>query len=298
MKQIKLSKTCNVSQVVFGCMRVADRGLMGNSLMRLVEECMDMGVTTFDHAPVYGGYTCEKLFGDGVLRKNPSLRQKMQLVTKTGIVLPGKNGNKTIYYESSKAEIKTEMEASLQNLATDHVDLLLVHRPDVLADPAETGEALDMLVKEGKALHIGVSNFAPSQITMLQSYMQNPIVTNQIELSVKTTTHFFDGTVDDALTRRMPLMAWSPLGGGSVFAGEEEQSVRLRQTLSEIAERYRVSIDTIMYAWLFAHPAQIAAITGTVNISRVRAAAEAQDISLSYDEWYQILEASRGYSVP
>lgn len=298
MKHIKINETCKISQVVAGCMRAADSGMEGDAFLKFAEECIDMGVTTFDHAPVYGGYTCEKLFGDGVIRKNPALRDKIQLVTKTGIVLPGKNGNKTIYYDSSKAEIKKEMEASLQNLGTDYVDLLLVHRPDPLANPEETADALDTLVKEGKVLNIGVSNFMPSQIEMLQSYLKNPIVINQMELSVKTTENFFNSVTDDAFTRRMPLMAWSPLGGGSVFAGEEEQPVRLRSTLQEIADAHHTSMDVIMYAWLFVHPVRIAAITGTMNITRVKSAVEALDIQLSYDEWYLILEASRGYNVP
>ena len=298
MKYIDVNETVKMSQVVAGCMRAADAGMEGDALLEFAEACIDMGVTTFDHAPVYGGYTCEKLFGDAVLRKNPALRKKMQIVTKTGIVLPGKNGNKTIYYESSKEEIKKEIEASLLNLGTDHVDLLLVHRPDPLANPEETADALDTLVKEGKTLSIGVSNFMPGQITMLQSYMKNPIATNQMELSVKTTENFFNGVTDDAFTRRMPLMAWSPLGGGSVFGGADEQSARLRKTIREIADAHGTSMDVIMYAWLFIHPVRIAAITGTMNIDRVEYAVEALDVSLTYDEWYLILEASRGYCVP
>lgn len=298
MKTVKIDEAFEISQVVAGCMRAADAGMEGDSFLRFAEECIEMGVTTFDHAPVYGGYTCEKLFGDAVLRKKPELRKKIQIVTKTGIVLPKKNGNKTIYYESSKQEIKKEMEASLANLGTDYVDLLLVHRPDPLADPAETAEALDTLVKDGKVRYIGVSNFMPSQVEMLQSYMKNKIVINQMELSVKNTENYFNGVTDDAFTRRMPLMAWSPLGGGSVFNGEDEQAVRLRSVLEEIASGYGATIDTIMYAWLFVHPVRIAAITGTMQTDRVKKAVEALEIKLSYDEWYQILEASRGFPVP
>ncbi len=298
MKTVKIEEAFEISQVAAGCMRAADAKMSEEELLRFVEECMELGVTTFDHAPVYGNYTCEKLFGDSVLRKKPEMRTKMQLVTKTGIVLAGKNGNQTIYYESTGNEIRKEMDASLKNLGTDYVDLLLVHRPDPLADPAETADALDTLVKEGKVRYIGVSNYMPSQIEMLQSYMKNKIVINQMELSVKATENFFNGVTDDALTRRMPLMAWSPLGGGSVFQGMDDQSVRLRNVLGEIAESKNTSMDAVMYAWLFAHPARIAAITGTMNIKRVKTATEALELSLSYDEWYRILEASRGYSVP
>lgn len=298
MKKIKLSENLSLSQVVMGCMRIADSGLTEAELLRLVEECLDMGVTSIDHAPVYGGYTCEKIFGDAVLRKKPELREKMELITKAGIVCPGHYGNKTIYYNSTKEEILKEMDESLEKLGTDHVDLLLIHRPDPLADPAETADALETVVKEGKALNVGVSNFMPSQIAMLQSYMSIPLVTNQMELSVKNTENFFNGVVDDALTRKMPLMAWSPLGGGDVFKGTDEKFVRLRTVLTAVAEQHQTTMDVVMYAWLFTHPAKIVALTGTMNADRIRTAVHASDIQLSYDEWYQILEASRGFSVP
>ena len=257
-----------------------------------------MGVTSIDHAPVYGGYTCEKIFGDAVLRKRPELRDKMQLITKAGIVCPGHYGNKTIYYKSTKEEILKEMDESLEKLGTDHVDLLLIHRPDPLADPAETADALETVVKQGKALNVGVSNFLPSQMTMLQSYLNIPLVTNQMELSVKNTENFFNGVVDDAFTRRIPLMAWSPLGGGDVFKSTDEKFVRLRTVLTAIAEEHKTTIDAVIYAWLFVHPVRIAAITGTMNADRIQKAVDATELELSYDEWYQILEASRGYAVP
>ncbi|MDC7287806.1 aldo/keto reductase [Blautia schinkii] len=298
MKKIKLAEDLELSQVVMGCMRIVDSGISGEELLKLAETCIDMGVTSFDHAPVYGGYTCEKVFGDNVLRKRPDLRDKMQLITKAGIVLKGREGNQTIYYKSTKEEILKEMDESLEKLGTDHVDLLLVHRPDALADPAETADALETLVKQGKTLHVGVSNFMPSQVEMLQSKMSIPLVTNQMELSVKNMENFFNGVVDDALTREMPLMAWSPLGGGSVFKGQDEQSVRLREVLTEIAKEHGTSMDAVMYAWLFVHPARIAAITGTMNAQRIKTAVDAAGLTLNYDEWYKILEASRGYSVP
>ena len=222
----------------------------------------------------------------------------MQIITKAGIVCPGHYGNKTIYYNSTKEEILKEMDESLEKLGTDHVDLLLIHRPDPLADPAETADALETVVKQGKALNVGVSNFMPSQLTMLQSYMDIPLVTNQMELSVKNTENFFNGVVDDAFTRRIPLMAWSPLGGGDVFKSTDEKFVRLRTVLTKIAEEHKTTIDAVIYAWLFVHPVRIAAITGTMNADRIQTAVDATELELSYDEWYQILEASRGYAVP
>lgn len=298
MDYIALSDSLQLSRVIAGMMRVRDSGMNGQELLTFVESCIDMGVTAFDHAPVYGGYTCEKVFGDAVLRKKPELRKKMQIVTKTGIVLPGVEGNKAIYYKSTKEQILKEMDESLQRLGTDYVDLLLVHRPDPLGNPAETAEALEGLVKAGKVREVGVSNYMPSQLDTLQSFLGRKLVTNQMELSVKATNHFFDGVVDKAFLTKMPLMAWSPLGGGSVFSGNDAQSQRLRKVLVEIAGVHRTTIDTVMYAWLFIHPVQIAAITGTMNIDRMKAAVLALSVKLTYDEWYLILEASRGYSVP
>ncbi|MEH7116248.1 aldo/keto reductase [Neobacillus vireti] len=298
MKFVKLSENLEISKVVVGCMRVKDAGLTGDHLLKFVHECLELGVTSFDHAPVYGSYTVEKIFGDSVLRKEPRLREKMKIITKAGIVLPGKNKNKVIYYDSSKEELLKEVDESLWKLGTDYIDLLLIHRPDVLGNPAEMAEALESLVKSGKVLNIGVSNFMPSQVKMLQSYMTIPIVTNQMELSVKSLENFFNGVTDDALARRMPLMAWSPLGGGSVFKGEDEQAVRLREVMGGIAQAHNTDLDVIMYAWLYKHPVNVAAITGTTEINRVKSAVDALDVSLSYDEWYQILAASRGYDVP
>ncbi|MDD3174216.1 MAG: aldo/keto reductase [Herbinix sp.] len=298
MKYLKYGKKLEMSQVIAGMMRLNDAAMEGDTLLNFVEKCIDMGIDSFDHAPVYGGYKCEKIFGDNVLRKKPELRNKMKLVTKTGIVLPGVEGNKRIYYKSTKEEISKEMDKSLSNLGTDYVDLLLVHRPDILGNPEETADALETLVKEGKVLNVGVSNYTPSQMKVLQSYLTIPLVTNQMELSVAATYNFENGVVDDAFIRRIPLMAWSPLGGGSIFQNNDEKSERIRTELKEIAEAHNATIDSIMYAWLFRHPVGIAAVTGTMNIDRIRTAVKALSIILSYEEWYTILAASRGYDVP
>ncbi len=298
MEFIKLTETLEISKIVVGCMRAKDAGMEGEQLLNFVQQCIEFGITSFDHAPVYGYYSCEKLFGDGVLRKKPELRRKIKLISKAGIVLPGVNNNKVIYYDSSKKEIFKEVDKSLENLGTDYLDLLLVHRPDPLADPAETAEALEQLVKSGKVLSVGVSNFMPSQVAMLQSFLNIPIATNQMELSVKNTDNFFNGVTDDAFTRKMPLMSWSPLGGGSLFKDTDPQSERLRETLGEIAGEHGTSIDTVIYAWLFVHPVKIAAITGSMNTERIKKAVDALELKLDYDEWYRILAASRGYNVP
>ena len=298
MEYVSLTENLKFSRIIAGCMRTLDAGMDGEKLRSFVHGCMELGIDTFDHAPVYGAGKCEKIFGDEVLRKDPSLRDKMKIVTKAGIILPGQKGNSHIYYDSTKANLLAEMDASLERLGTDHVDLLLIHRPDVLSNPQETAEALTEIVKAGKALNVGVSNYEPAQLEALQKYLPVKIVANQMEFSVKATYNFFNGVVDNAQMNQTGLMAWSLLGGGSVFKGEDEQSVRLREVIKEIAENHQVSMDVVMYAFVLRHPAKIMPITGTMNLDRVQNAVDALKLLLTYDEWYAILAASRGFDVP
>jgi len=291
--RISLAGGVSLSRICAGCMRLG--GMTQKELMCFVEQCLEIGVDTFDHAPVYGSYTVESFFGDTILRENSSMRDKLKLITKTGIVLPKTEGNKVIYYNSSANWIISEVKKSLQKLRTDHIDLLLLHRPDPLMNIDETGAVLDDLVKSGKVLSIGVSNFSVSGFNALQSRMQTSLSVNQIELSVKSTENIFNGILDDALERNLPLMAWSPLGGGSVFSNQYKQ---LHQVLDEISLELDITMDTLLYAWLLRLPAKIIPITGTSKIERIRSAVKALDITLSYDQWYRILAASRGFDVP
>lgn len=298
MDYITLTGDLKLSRIIAGCMRTIDSGIDRDMLRAFVWGCMDLGINTFDHAPVYGGGKCEKIFGDEILKKDPSLRNKMKIITKAGIILPGQKGNSHIYYDSTKANILAEIDASLERLGTDHVDLLLIHRPDVLSNPEETADALTSIVQAGKALNVGVSNYEPPQLEALQKYLPVKIAANQMEFSVKATYNFFNGVVDNAQMNHTALMAWSPLGGGSVFKGADEQSVRLRKVITEIADAHQVSMDVVMYAFVLRHPAQIMPITGTMNPNRVKHAADALNLKLTYNEWYAILAASRGFDVP
>ena len=298
MEKITLAENLQLSRVIAGCMRTLEAGMDGKKLREFVEACLELGIDSFDHAPVYGAGGCERIFGEEVLQKEPSLRDRIKIVTKAGIILPGQKGNKHIYYDSSEENLLAEIDASLSRLCTDHVDLLLIHRPDVLGDPEQTARALEKIVKSGKALQVGVSNYEPAQFESLQAFLPFKLVANQVEFSVKATDNFFNGVLDTARRLGTALMAWSPLGGGSVFKGEDEQSLRLRKELSEIADRYQVSLDAVMYAFIYRHPANILVITGTMNPDRIRTAAEALQLSLTYDEWYAVLAASRGFDVP
>lgn len=298
MQYVTLSDSLRLSRVVAGCMRTVDAGMSGEALRNFVHSCLELGIDSFDHAPVYGAGACEQVFGDDVLKVEPSLRDKIKIVTKAGIILSGQRGNKHIYYDSTRENLLREMDASLKRLSTDHVDLLLIHRPDVLGNPEEIARALEQIVQEGKALNVGVSNYEPAQFEALQSKLSIPLVVNQMEVSVKATYNFFNGVVDTAMKHGTGMMAWSPLGGGSVFSGQDEQSVRLRNTLTEIAESRGVPMDTVMYAFVLRHPVRMMVITGTMNPQRLKNAVDALDLELTYDEWYAILAASRGFDVP
>lgn len=304
MDYVYVSESLTFSKVIAGFMHIAERVIPPDELLYFVESCIDMGITTMDHADIYGEYDgsnyarrSDKLFGDAVLRQKPSLRDKMSIVTKCGVVWPSKEKKTVRQYNLSKSHIKQSVEVSLRNLSTDYVDLLLLHRPDFLADPEETAQIVESLVNEGKVKNLGVSNFAPHQIEMMQSYLKIPIITNQIRASVNVPGFLFDGSVEMAQSRRMPIMAWGPLGGkkGSFFKDESEGGLKLKETLGRIAEKYGVAeIEEIMYAWLYKHPAKICVVTGTTRIERVKTAVRALKVELSRDDWYELLEVSTG----
>ena len=298
MKYVKLSDTLKISRIVAGFMRTASTETKGEKLLSFIEQCIDMGITTFDHADIYGPYECETIFGQALSKKS-DLRKKIQLITKCNIVLANASENKIYHYNTSKLHIISSLENSLKNLNTDYIDLLLIHRQDPLMNPCEVAEAFDKLYKEGKVKNFGVSNFSPSNFNMLASFLNLPLVTNQIELSAVNPQAFFDGSTDNALEKRIPLMAWSPLGGGSILNPNSKDSPKLRNALEKIASENNIdSIDKIMYAFLLKHPAKICPITGSMKITRIRNAVESLDINLTRKQWFAILEASRGYRIP
>jgi predicted oxidoreductase len=298
IQQIPIAGGVSLSHIAAGCMRFDPAKHSPMDIRNFVEECLALGINTFDHAPVYGAYTEETFFGNAVLKNNNALRDRIKIVTKTGIILPKTVGNQVIYYDSSPAWISGEVEKSLQKLKTDRIDLLLIHRPDYLMDADKTGAALDKLVQSGKVLSLGISNFAASGFSLLQKSMKTPLAINQIELSAKTPDPLFNGLYDDAMERKLPLMAWSPLGGGSIFSSQDAGSIRLRNVLEEIAREYGVSIDTVLYAWIFRLPGKIIPVTGTTKPERIRTAVKAFNLILTHDQWYRILAASRGFDVP
>jgi predicted oxidoreductase len=300
MQRIHLAKDLTFSRFVHGLWRLSDWQQSKEETLKLIEDVLETGITTFDHADIYGSYTCEELFGNALSLK-PSIREKMEIVTKCGIVLPSENRpqHKTHHYNTSKEHIMKSVENSLNSLRTDYIDVLLIHRPDPFMDPEQTADAFSQLHKEGKVRYFGVSNFKNHQFSMLQSYLDFPLVTNQIELSPYELENIEDGTLNHVLQNRIPPMAWSPLAGGRIFASEDDKAVRLRSTLEKIKEETNAAgIDQVIFAWLLNHPARVLPIIGSGKIERIKKAVASLDIKLDHDQWFEILQSSMGHDVP
>ena len=288
------------SRTAHGLWRLKDWDKSPIQIREMIHYCIELGITTFDHADIYGDYNCEKLFG-AALAESSIRRADIQLVTKCGIKLVSKNRPETSikHYDTSASHILDSVEDSLKNLRTDYIDLLLIHRPDPLMNAEEVGKAFSRLKESGKVLHFGVSNFLPSQFELLSSQMDLPLVTNQIEYSVLNTEAQDNGILDMCQRLRISPMAWSPLGGGTLFNEHTEQIVRLRQVLKNIADEFEVnSIDQVALAWILNHPAGFVVVLGTGKIDRIKRAVEAEKIKLSREQWFKIWRASVGCEVP
>ena len=269
-------------------------------LRELIEACLEMGITTFDHADIYGGYTCERLFGD-VLEEAPELRDRIRLISKCGIKAVAENRpqHQLPHYDSSRPHIIASVEQSLQNLRTDYLDLLLIHRPDFLMDVDEVAEAFTTLQQTDKVRHFGVSNFLPHQFELLESRLDVPLVTNQVEFSVMNMDHLFDGTLDQCQKERIVPMVWSPFGGGDMFTADTQQTIRVRQALRQVGDELGgLTIDQTALAWIMTHPTNPVPILGTGRLERLRRAADVADRELDRQQWYRIWSASMGQPVP
>ncbi|MGE7903344.1 aldo/keto reductase [Peribacillus sp. NPDC094092] len=300
MQRVNLTEDFSLSRIVHGMWRLADWRFSTDEILSLIEHGTDRGITTYDHADIYGSYTCEEIFGKALSLK-PSLRDKMEIVTKCGIVLKSENrpSHKSHHYDTSKTHIIKSVEQSLMNLKTDYIDLLLIHRPDPLMDPAETAEAFSQLKESGKVRNFGVSNFKKPQWDMLQSYLEYPLVTNQLELSAYNLENFEDGTVNLCQQAGVAPMAWSPLAGGSIFEESNEKAARLRKTLEIVKEEVGANgIDEVMYAWLLRHPAKIIPIVGSGKKERLDSAIDSLNLSMEKEQWFNILTSSMGHDIP
>ncbi len=289
----------NYSSVIAGTMKW---GLWGskfdyNAYEQMIKDCIALGVTSFDHADIYGNYTTEEEFGQ-VLKQNPSLRQQMQLITKCGIqmVSPNRPQHKIKSYDTSFEHIIESVETSLENFSTDYIDCLLIHRPDQLFNADEVAKAFAQLKQQGKVLHFGVSNFRKWQVDLLMSRF--PVEVNQIECSLLQLNPFVDGTLDQCQQHHITPMAWSPLGGGNLFVEtDDEQNKRIIAVANFLAEKYNSVPDVILLSWLLTHPSGILPVAGTSRIERIKTAVAATQIKLEREEWYMLWRAGTGKEV-
>ncbi|MGK3186509.1 aldo/keto reductase family oxidoreductase [Enterobacter soli] len=284
------------SRFVMGYWRLMDWNMSPVQLASFIEEHLDLGITTVDHADIYGGYLCEAAFGEA-LKLVPALRSRMEIVTKCGIATTAKPEHALGHYITDRDHIVKSAEQSLVNLATDHIDLLLIHRPDPLMDADEVAEAFLNLHQSGKVCHFGVSNFTPAQFALLQSRLPFTLATNQVEISPVHQPLLLDGTLDQLQQLRIRPMAWSCLGGGRLFNDDAFQP--LRDELSTIAQELNAeSIEQVVYAWIMRLPSKPLPIIGSGKIERVRAAIAAEALEMTRQQWFRIRKAALGYDVP
>jgi predicted oxidoreductase len=284
------------SKIIAGTMTWGSWGknLSKAEMSELIDYCVDNGITTFDHADIYGGYDNEEAFGDAFF-KSEIPRDRVQLITKCGIQYVCKSrDNKVKHYDYSKDYIVWSAERSLSKLKTDYLDLFLLHRPSPLMEPDEIAEAILYLQKEGKIREFGVSNFSPSQIALLESVI--PVAANQVEFSLTAEKLMFDGTFDDCILHNRTAMAWSPLG--SYFRESDKRRKRIKKVLKHFKKKYKADSSQILLAWILKHPSKVHPVVGTTNKDRLKASTGATEIELELEDWFSLLVASQGHKVP
>jgi len=290
------SESLSVSRIIYGMWRLGDDpDTSPKHIQAKIEACLEQGISTFDQADIYGAYTAEGLLGVA-LKQAPALRGQMEIITKCDIVAPiGMHADKRVkYYDSSQPAINQAVDRSLQEMAIEQIDLLLIHRPDPLMDADETGEALDGLIASGKVKALGVSNFRPWDMDLLQSRMNNRLVANQIEISLAENTALTNGDLAYLQQHKIAPMAWSPLAGGQLL--QDSQSP-LGMKLKEMAAMHGVAPSSMAVAWLLRHPAAILPVMGSNSIERIKLFGEAMNVQLDRQSWFELLEAAMGHEV-
>lgn len=290
------SESLSLSRIIYGMWRLGDDpDTSPKHIQAKIEACLEQGVSTFDQADIYGAYTAEGLLG-AALKQAPALRGQMEIITKCDIVAPiGMHADKRVkYYDSSQPAINQAVDRSLQEMAIEQIDLLLIHRPDPLMDADETGEALDGLIASGKVKALGVSNFRPWDMDLLQSRMNNRLVANQIEISLAENTALTNGDLAYLQQHKIAPMAWSPLAGGQLL--QDSQSP-LGMKLKEMAAMHGVAPSSMAVAWLLRHPAAILPVMGSNSIERIKLFGEAMNVQLDRQSWFELLEAAMGHEV-
>lgn len=296
MNRIKITNDLSFSRIVYGMWRLGDDADTSVAHVQAkIEACLAQGITTMDQADIYGGYEAEEVLGRA-LKDAPALKDQIEIVTKCDIVAPiGRYSDARVkYYDTSRAHILASVDHSLRLMNIDKIDTLLIHRPDPMMDHHETGAALDEVVASGKVRSVGVSNFKLHDWTLLQSAMKTPLITNQIELSLTAHAGFTNGDVAYLQERNVPIMAWSPLGGGSLMTG----TGAAQDALAKVAADNGVDHSAVAVAWLLAHPANIMPVMGTNNINRIKALSDALKVTMDRATWFTLYTAALGTEVP
>lgn len=306
MRLIPLGKSgLKVPAVAVGCMRITD--ISAKEAEAFLAAALEQGCNFFDHADIYGGGECEKVFADAI-HMSPAVRESIVLQSKCGIV-PG------VMYDFSKEHILSSVDGILSRLKTDYLDVLALHRPDALMEPEEVAEAFDLLHGAGKVRFFGVSNHNPSQMQLLQKCVKQPLVTDQLQFSLPNASMISSGmevnmSTDGAQNRdggvldycrqnEITIQTWSPFQYGffeGVFLGSEKFP-ELNRVITELAQKYQVSGTTIAAAWILRHPAKMQLVAGTTKTARLKEICRAADLTLTREEWYRLYLAA-GHILP
>jgi predicted oxidoreductase len=296
MNRVKLNEQLSLSRMAYGMWRLGDdEDTSPARVQAKVDACLAQGITTMDQADIYGGYMAEEILGNAL--KGTGLRSEIEIVTKCDIVAPaGRHAQARVkYYDTSRRHITQSVEDSLRLMGIEQIDLLLIHRPDPMMDHHETGTTLDDLVASGKVSNIGVSNFRPWDMDLLQSAMKTRLVTNQIEISVIANDAFTNGDLAYLQRHDIKPMAWSPLAGGALFT---DANASLIAIMKRLGDKQGGDTSAVALAWLMAHPANIIPVVGTNNLDRLRALSTAFDVELGREDWFEIYTAALGHEVP
>ena len=285
-----------LSRFIQGYWRLADWDMSPRQRLSFIKAHLELGITTVDHAHVYGNPSCESLFGEA-LKLEPALRQQLEIISKCGICVGG--ARSVAHYQSGRQAIIDSVEESLQRLGTDYLDVLLIHRPDFLMDADVVADTFGHLRQQGMVKHFGVSNFTVPQMSLLQSRLDQPLVSNQIEVNPINLDVLESGILEAMQEARVRPMAWSCLAGGAIFSYASEPMDRLRATLNELREELGAeSIEQVIYAWVMRMPSQPLPILGTGNMARITSAVASQELKMNPEQWYRVWTASRGHAVP
>lgn len=292
------------SRLIYGCMRIngdnsSDAIKQGK---RAIESAIDAGYNHFDHADIYGGGACESIFGE-VLNSRPELRDQLIITSKAGIRFAGTPSSDDVgRYDFSQQYLVKQVEGSLQRLNVESLDMFLLHRPDYLFNPQEVAQTFEQLKRQGKVKHFGVSNFSPSQVSLLQSATNEKLHVNQIEINIHNIRSFSDGTLDQCLQHNITPMAWCPIATvvyeawGNTFSQADID--RIHVEFDRQAQQYGCQKWVVALAWLLAHPSNICPIVGSTNQQRIAQATQALQLNYRREDWYRLLQARNGQPVP